>query len=353
MPTRLDDYEVTIGYAEALLVEDPTSDRWDKAKRDELELMHKFDVWELVPRRPGMKVVRSKWALQEKPDRLKARLVAVGCDERNGPSELFSPVVNMTSVKLFLSVVVQHSLDVHQMDVSCAFLHGDLDHEVFMEQAPGFRDDPNLVCRLKRAIYGLKVSPKIWNGCINEFFVSSLSFSRSSNDLCLYYKNVRNSWIYVLVYVDDLLIASDSEPIIFDFKRKVAARFNVVDLGKSRRFLGMELEYDKGVNVMTLCQSRFITKVAQKFNVTQSKVVYTPIEIDLCISPENEVNVNLPYRQLLGCLLYISIITRPDIAFAVNYFSRFMNSYSSEHFSCLKRVLVYLFHTKEKKVNVH
>ncbi|KAK7601357.1 hypothetical protein V9T40_008798 [Parthenolecanium corni] len=145
VPTHLQDYEVTVGYCEALLVEDPDDPKWDKAKEIEMKSMSNFGVWELVPRRPGMKVIRSKWALREKPDKLKARLVAVGCDERNFPDLLFSPVVNMTTVKVLLSLVVQKGLKLHQMDVSYAFLHGDLDYDVFMEQAPGFGSNRDMI----------------------------------------------------------------------------------------------------------------------------------------------------------------------------------------------------------------
>ncbi|KAK7580680.1 hypothetical protein V9T40_001309 [Parthenolecanium corni] len=350
LPPRFDDYEVTIGYCEAMLVENPADPKWDEPKRAEMNCLHKFNVWDLVPRQPSMKVIRSKWALQEKPDKLKARLVAVGCDEKDAPSLLFSPVVNMTTVKILLSTVVQKGILLHQMDVSSAFLHGNLDYDVFMEQPPGFCKDKQLVCKLRKAIYGLKVSSRIWNKCINDFMVNSLNFTRSANDFCLYSKCIDKSYIYVLIYVDDLLIASDSDVLISTFKSKIASRFNIVDLGKIKRFLGMEINYNEKSKVMTLSQGDFISKVAKKFNVENCKPVYTPIEHDLNLVRAKEINVNLPYRQLVGCLLYISIITRPDVAFAVNYFSRFMNSYSDEHFKYLKRVLVYLFHTKELKL---
>ncbi|KAK7588126.1 hypothetical protein V9T40_005371 [Parthenolecanium corni] len=350
LPSHFDDFEVTIGYCEALLTENPYDSKWDAPKRLELECIKNFGVWSLVPRPENVKVIRSKWALQEKPGKLKARLVAVGCDEKDAPDFLFSPVVNTTTVKMFLSLVVQKGLMLHQMDVSSAFLHGDLDYEVYMEQPPGFCKDRGLVCKLHKAIYGLKVSPRIWNRCFNEFMCKSMSFSRSGNDFCLYRKFYADSELFVLVYVDDLLIASDSESLIASFKTKISKRFSIVDLGKIRKFLGMDVNYNVKLKIMTLSQAEFICKVAKRFNLEDSKPVYTPIERDLNVTGNVETKVDLPFRQLVGCLLYISLISRPDVSFAVNFFSRFMNSFTEELFNYLKRVVVYLVHSKELKL---
>lgn len=148
--------------------------------------------------------------------------------------------------------------------------------------------------------------------------------------------------MYVSVYVDDILIAWDSGSPIFQFKVKISGRFNVTDLGTVNRFVGMEISYNVTNKVMTLSQRAFIEKVAKKFRVETSKPIYSPIESDLNLERADKCNVNLPYRQLVGCLLYISIITRPDVSFAINYLSRFTNCFSNEHFLYLKRVLMYL-----------
>ena len=171
--TLLKDFELS--FCEAFFVNE-MNPKWEEPKKEEMKTMRDHKVWDLVPRRPCMKVLRSRWVLKEKFDKLKAHLVAVGCDEVDVPEELFSPVVNMTTVKILLSYAVQKGFDLHQLDVSSAFLHGDLDYDVYMEQPKGFCKDETLVCKLKKAIYGLKVSPCIWNKCLNEF-IMSLGFS--------------------------------------------------------------------------------------------------------------------------------------------------------------------------------
>ena len=236
-------------------------------------------------------------------------------------------------------------INIDQMDVSNAFLHGDIDYDVFMERPQGFCKDRTMVCKRQKAIYGLKVAPRIWNRCIDDFLINSLRFSRSSLDFCLYFKRVKEGVIYVLVYVDDLLIVSDSCSSTRSFKAEISSRFNVVNLGKVDRFLEMEINYNVEENVMTISQANFISKVAERFGVENAKPVYTPIEKDLNLSAAEEVCSDLPFRQLVECLLYISICSRPDVSFAVNYLSRFMNSYSRTHYRHLKRVLIYTYIT--------
>ncbi len=99
---------------------------------------------------------------------------------------MYALVVNIYTVKLFLSYVVTNDLLLHHMDVKNAFLHGDICTDVYIEQPPGFIEDRSLVCKLNKAIYGLKISPQLWNKCINEFLMEKLSFKKSDVDACLY-----------------------------------------------------------------------------------------------------------------------------------------------------------------------
>ncbi|KAK7576778.1 hypothetical protein V9T40_013064 [Parthenolecanium corni] len=354
LPEYLNDYEVSIEYCEALFCEcsqvESVPRKWHEPMKKELLSLEKHQVWSLVPRLPGMNVLRSKWVLREKPEKLKARLVAIGCSQKDAPTDIFAPVANMTTVKVFLCITVQQNLFLHHMDVSSAFLHGELEEAVYMEQPPGFVTDKSLVCHLHKSIYGLKVSPKLWNKCIDRFLVNSEGFTRSKFDHCLYFKHNNSDSIFVLIYVDDLLIASSSENLISDFKINISKTFDIVDLKEAERFLGMSIEYDRNNNVMTISQKELILKIIKRFNLTDANPIQTPMEKDLHLLPSEENNVNLPYRELLGCLLYISICSRPDISFSVNYLSRFMNSFSDVHFNHLKRIIKYLKQTINLKL---
>ena len=135
-------------------------------------------VWELVEPPPNRKIVGSKWVFKRKIDangiveRYKARLVAQGCTQKFGLDyeETFSPVVRFESIRFLLAMGAQHKLQLHQMDVSTAFLHGELTEEVYMQQPEGFIESgkEHLVCHLQRSIYGLKQSPHCWNHTLDS-----------------------------------------------------------------------------------------------------------------------------------------------------------------------------------------
>ena len=135
-------------------------------------------VWELVKPPPNRKIIGSKWVFKWKIDangiveRYKARLVAQGCTQKFGLDyeETFSPVVRFESIRFLLAMGAQHKLQLHQMDVSTAFLHGELTKEVYMQQPEGFIESgkEHLVCHLQQSIYGLKQSPRCWNHTLDS-----------------------------------------------------------------------------------------------------------------------------------------------------------------------------------------
>ena len=152
--------------------------KWRKAMEMEMESLRSNEVWELVEPPPNRRVIGSKWVFKRKVDadgaveRYKARLVAQGCTQRFGLDyeETFSPVVRFESIRSVVSLGTQHKLQLHQMDVSAAFLHGELTEEVYMKQPEGFVEEgkEHLVCHLKRSIYGLKQSPRCWNHALDS-----------------------------------------------------------------------------------------------------------------------------------------------------------------------------------------
>ncbi|KAK7605374.1 hypothetical protein V9T40_007232 [Parthenolecanium corni] len=353
-PKRFEDYEVSAllceTYESEALSSQSEVEKWLVPKQEELNAMKKHAVWSLVPRHPKMNVIPTKWIVKEKDDgRLRARLVAMGCCEIEMYENVYSPVVNMFTVKLFLSYVISNSLHLHHMDVKNAFLHGELNYDVFIEQPPGFGTGRNLVCKLNKAIYGLKISPILWNKCINDFLVNELGFRRSEMDACFYSKFNGNNVTLILIYVDDILFASNNVNDLLEIKSKLGNKFDMVDLKEVKQFLGINISYSN--NVMTLSQEKYIEKLIRKFDQASFNV-YTPIEknLKLEVNENGAPNVKLPYRQLIGSLLYVSMATRPDICYSVNYFSKFQSSYTDEHYKYLLRILCYLKVSKQLKL---
>ena len=177
--------------------------------------------------------------------RFKARLVAKGYAQREGIdyNEVFSPVVKHSSIRILLGLVAQYDLELVQLDVKTAFLHGDLEEEIFMQQPSGFKESGDgRACKLKKSLYGLKQSPRQWYKRFDGFMIDQ-GYSRSHYDHCVYFKNLKDgSFIYLLLYVDDMLIASSNKVEIGKIKRRLSSEFEMKDLGEAKKILGMEIK---------------------------------------------------------------------------------------------------------------
>jgi hypothetical protein len=196
-------------YSEAIISAD--GNNWMAAMHDEMESLEKNGTWDLVQLPKGKKTICCKWIFKRKEERYKARLVAKGYSQIPGINfnDVFSPVVKHTSIRTLFSIVAMHDYELEQLDVKPAFLHGELEEVIYMDQPEGFvvPRKENLVCRLKKSLYGLKQSPRQWYRRFDSFMISH-GFKRSDYDSCVYLKTVNGSAIYLLLYVDDMLIAA-------------------------------------------------------------------------------------------------------------------------------------------------
>ena len=176
---------------------------WYDAMKDEMESMAHNDVWDLVKLPKGAKAIGCKWVYKTKKDslgnieRYKARLVAKGFTQKEGIdyNETFSPVSKKDSFRIIMALVAHFNLELHQMDVKTAFLNGDLEEEVYMKQPEGFfsNEGENLVCKLKKSIYGLKQASRQWYLKFHNI-ISSFGFVENIKDQCIYYKDSRSKF---------------------------------------------------------------------------------------------------------------------------------------------------------------
>lgn len=330
---------------------------WKDAIESELKAINENNTWTLVERPRNVNVLTSRWVFRVKENLqgekiFKARLVARGYeqDKKFELGDIYAPVVNLNTVRTLLSVSNHYGYHVHQLDISNAFLYGKLVDEVYLEIPDGVEiknSRADSVFKLNRSLYGLNQAPKAWNDVFNEF-VTSVGLKRSEMDECLYYGKIDDAVTYLVVYVDDVLISSASYDVVEKMKNKLSDRFKVKQLTGVRSFLGINIVYDRSNGVLKMNQRNLIKKVVERFNVSDAVNVKTPIEKNLCISLDKDTPkmTSKPYKQLLGCLMYVMLATRPDLCYAVSYFGQYQNCATDEHFNYLLRVLKYLKSTK-------
>ncbi|CAA7055049.1 unnamed protein product [Microthlaspi erraticum] len=225
-------------YFEALKSKD--GKRWVSASDEEMDSLRRNYTWILVERPKDQKVIGCKWIFKLKPGipevelpRYKARLVAKGYAQIEGIdyNEVFAPVVKHTSIRLLLSLVVNQDMELEQLDVKTAFLHGILHEKIYMDQPEGYveKGQEDKVCLLKRSLYGLKQSPREWNHRFDSFMINK-NYKKSEYDPCVYLKGDSNeNMVYLLLYVDDMLIASKSMKIIKELKEILSSEFEMKD----------------------------------------------------------------------------------------------------------------------------
>lgn len=343
------DNELTLKEA----LEGPEKEFWEQAVQDELQSFQDNKAWEIVDAPSGGTIVKCKWVLKKKCDsdnnvRYRARLVAKGCTQKYGVDyeETFSPVVRHTTLRLLFALSVQLNLDIIHLDVKTAFLNGDLDETIYMQKPEGFAcTDDKKVLKLSKAIYGLKQASRVWHKKVDNCMLAD-GYNKSKIEPCLYTKIVGNCRTMVTLYVDDFLIFSNDPQELKHLKEMLSSNFKIKDLGQVRECLGMSVKFDTKNNVVTLSQEKYIDQILKKFNMSECKTANTPMEANLKSKRENVTSGQNPYQQLIGSLMYLAVLTRPDIAYSVSYLSQFNNCNNEEQWVYAKRVLRYLKKTK-------
>lgn len=328
------------------------SPQWSHAMENEHQALLRNGTWHLVPRPKGKNVIGCKWVYKVKRkadgsiERYKARLVAKGYKQRYGIDyeDTFSPVVKAATIRLVLSVAVSKGWTLRQLDVQNAFLHGILEEEVYMQQPPGYEDHryPNYVCKLDKAIYGLKQAPRAWYARLCAKLVS-LGFIPSKSDTSLFYFIQGNLSIFVLVYVDDIIVASSSSEAVGPLFKKLQNDFALKDLGELHFFLGIEVK--KVQNGLVLNQERYARDILVRSGMNKCKAIDTPLSSSEKLSLEDGNPLSpedcTRHRSMVGALQYLTL-TRPDISFAVNKVCQFLHSPTTVHWSAVKRILRYV-----------
>jgi hypothetical protein len=323
--------------------------KWYEAMMEELNALDKNKTWELVHLPAGKKVVSCKWVYtvkqnaEGKIERYKARLVARGYSQMYGIDydETFAPVAKMSTVRTLISCATNFGWPLHQLDVKNAFLHGDLQEEVYMEIPPGFSTPKTTgkVCRLRKSLYGLKQSPRAWFDRFRRA-VCHMGYRQCNGDHTVFYRHLGCRITILAVYVDDIIITGDDEVEISRLKGSLSKEFEVKDLGQLRYFLGIEIaRSSKGI---VLSQRKYTLDLLDDTSMLGCRAAFTPIDQNhkLCAQSGEPVDKE-KYQKLVGRLLYLCH-TRPYISYAVSVVSRYMHDPRSGHLDVVYRILRYL-----------
>ena len=344
-------------YKEA--IESEESQKWTQSMKEEYESLQNMGTWSLEPLPAGCKALDNKWVFAVKTnedgsvERYKARLVVKGFLQRAGVDydETYATVASLKSLRLVLTLAATEDMEIHQIDVKTAFLNGDLPQVIYMKQPKGFEspNHPNYACKLQKSLYGLKQAPLIWQQTLSAK-LKSIGYTNLISEECLYAKRDDNGLHLVLCYVDDILILSKTKSEIASVKKSFKSWFDIHDKGEVNKFLGLIVERDRRLRTITLSQENYITELISKFKMQEAHPATTPMEPGLELPSVTSIDESLPFRELVGSLMYLMVATRPDIAFAVSKLSRFYSTYSSIHWEAAKRVLRYLKGTCTQKL---
>jgi Reverse transcriptase (RNA-dependent DNA polymerase) len=324
-----------------------------------MESMRSNNVWELVDLPEGHKAIGNKWVLKIKRladgsiDRYKARLVAKGYTQQEGIDyeETFSPVVRFASIRLILAIIARLDLELHQMDVKTAFLNGNIEEEIYMEQPASFvvEDQEHKVCKLLRSIYGLKQSFRQWYIWFHQAIIS-FDFKMIDEYHCVYVKRSKNKFVILSLYVDDILLASNNKEYVQTIKEWLSSNFDMKDMSEASYILGVKIEIDRSKKILALSQEHYIRKVLEKFRMQDCKSIDTPIvkgeglSLRMCPkTPDEKTQMEkVPYSSVVGSLIYAMMCTKPYISFAVGMVSRYQANPGLSHWKAVKRILRYL-----------
>ena len=295
-------------------------------------------------------------------ERYKARLVGKGYNQKEGVDyfETFAPVAKLSSIRALLALATHHDLEIHQMDVKCAFLNGELEENIYMEQPHGFieKGKENLVCKLKKSLYGLKQASRQWYAKMDQT-LSSLSFRRLDSDNCTYvYQDKHDVVMYICLFVDDLLMFSNSLTRLNTLKKRLSSLYKMKDLGEAEYILGMQIQRDRKKGTLSICQTGYIKNVVQKYGLGEAKPVYTPLDSGLKLSKKDAPTTEeeklrmakVPYQSAIGAVMYCMLGSRPDIAYAITVLSQFSSNPGWQHWIALKRLIRYLNTTRDYKL---
>ena len=262
----------------------------------------------------------------------------------------------LKSIRIILAIAAYFDYEIWQMDVKTAFLNGNLAEDVYMIQPEGFVDPKNAgkVCKLQRSIYGLKQASRSWNIRFDEV-VKGFDFTKNEEESCVYKKVSGSSVVFLILYVDDILLIGNNIPMLESVKTSLKNSFSMKDLGEAAYILGIKIYRDRSRRLIGLSQDTYIDKVLKRFSMEEAKKGFLPMSHGIHLSKtqcpstadERDRMSRVPYASAIGSIMYAMISTRPDVSYALSMTSRHQSDPGESHWTAVKNILKYLRRTKD------
>jgi hypothetical protein len=376
--TQASDQNVQLDLLQGILPNEPRSykderrrpdrHKWQEAREREIQTLEKNNTWiyEDAPTDRVINPLPSQWVYKKKINssgdiKYKARLVLRGDLQFDHEfKDTYSPTARVTSTRTLIALATQQGLSLRSFDVEAAFVSADVDCEIYIQPPPGHSFPPGKVARLQRSLYGLRqASALYWNKMHN--FLTAYGFVQVSDEGTLFRLQTGNDVLYVSMYVDDGLVAFSSDQMYQRFLTALRTEFTLSSEGPLKDYLGIAIHYDNERGTTFLEQSKYVRDLLTKYNMINSSPVDTPVApgtyftgADCCDRADPAMKEAIKdYQSLIGALLWLSISTRPDIAFATNQLARFLVNPGPSHFVAAKRVLRYLAGTSTFGIRYH
>ena len=293
----------------------------------------------------------------------KERLVAKGCTQVQGIDyeATFSPVARYKSIRYLLAHATLQDWDIKAMDVKLAYLHRVLEEEIYMEQPEGFiaQGEEDKVCRLMHSLYRLKQAGQVWNRTFAHTIKRKLCFNIIHSNAGVYilhhhYKRGDSETDMILIlYVDNVLLLGEDLSKIEDIKHQLGKLYQMNDLGPASFYLGIQVTRDQNTWAIQIDQQAYIENALKRFELLDANSTNTPLPAGIHLEKSEEpvaLNTKTYYQQIIRTLIYATVGTRPDIAFAAMILSWFNNNPMKEHIKYTKYILQYLKGTREFKI---
>ena len=346
----------------------PYSDYWLKAEQAELNSLISNNTWTKVKSNTidtisVIKPLKTRWVykIKEYNDyyEFKARFVAKGFEQLYGLDYIdnYASVIKQIAWKLVFALAVNNKWLIYKIDMISAFTQGDIDiNHLYLNPPEGTNlSNNNYLLKLNKALYGLKQSARIWYFTLYNVLIE-LKFKVLNSENCIFINKDKD--IIICVYVDDLAIISPNIDTINSTIKSLETYFKLKNLGPVKDYLGIEIDYNINKGYLKLSQTKYISKLLDKYNMTDAKPTITPMDNKTAykLIPNNKLATKETikwFQGVIGSLLYLTLGTRPDIAYSVIKLSRYTANPSEEHIIAIKRVLRYIKGTMNYSINYY